>query len=193
MVVGSPGRSKEVTTDDGFTHPVRKLSRKQQLASAKNAIGNALETTEENENEYQDDFEDNDEIEENGNIHIYNIRLNSTLPKGVQAHKPLWILKELLLHLKKADPEDGFLTEVATGEDDLDSKTKRAITLQNKLSDPNAILESDPAKGDTIVKKYLHELKLVQKNQRMLAIILIASKEQWHTHCKRGTDLQVDD
>jgi hypothetical protein len=189
MVVGSPGRSKEVTTDDGFTYPVRKSSRKQQLASTKNAIGNALETTEENENEYQDDCEEDDEIEENGNIHIYNIRLNSTLPKRVQAHKPLWILKELLQHLKKADPEAGFLTEIATGEEELDSKTTRAITLKNKLSDPNTIVESDPAKGDTIVKKYLHELKLVQNNQRMLAIISIASKEQWHTHRKRGTDL----
>jgi hypothetical protein len=81
------------------------------------------------------------------------------------------------------------LTAVATGDEDLHSKTKRAITLKNKLSDPNAILESDTAKGDTIVKKYLHELKLVQNNQRMLAIISIASKEQWHTHRKRGTDL----
>jgi hypothetical protein len=82
----------------------------------------------------------------------------------------LWILKELLLHLKKADPEAGFLTAVASGDEALHSKTKRAITLKNKLSDPNAILESDPAKGDTIVKKYLHKLKLVQNNQRMLAI-----------------------
>jgi hypothetical protein len=136
MVVGSPGRSEEVPTDDGFTHPVRKLSRKQQLASAKKAIGNALETTKENENEYQDDCEDNDEIEVNGNIHIYNIRLNTTLPKGFQAHKPLWILKELLLHLKKADPKAGFLTAVATGDEDLHSKTKRAITPKNKLSGP---------------------------------------------------------
>jgi hypothetical protein len=157
----------------------------------------------------------------------------------------LWILRELLLHLKKADPEAGFLTEIATGEEELDSKTTRAITLKNKLSDPNAIIESDPngnrpkhhgIRVHSSINSYerintttqgrgrnrerfrqerfpylsnllqgirrqqrrssvgestknLHELKLVQNNQRMLAIILIASKEQWHTHCKRGTDL----
>jgi hypothetical protein len=51
MVVGSPGRSKEITTtDDWFTHPTRKQTRMTQLAK-KYAIGNALETTEENDNE----------------------------------------------------------------------------------------------------------------------------------------------
>jgi hypothetical protein len=116
--------------------------------------------------------------------HVYTIKVNAMLPKGSQEHRPLWLMKELLLQFKIIDPETGFMTETPTTNN---TARRGSLTTQitEKLTDPEKIPAADTPTG-AFAKKYLHELKLVQSNVRMIARITVVSKATLQEHRKHN-------
>jgi hypothetical protein len=90
---------------------------------------------------------------------VFTIKVSSMLTKGHKDHRPLWLLKELLMQLQTIDSEAGFMAD-STNTNAVPMNTSLRASLANslsiKLSDPDQIPESDTPTG-AFAKKYFHE------------------------------------